>query len=273
MSATRALHCARTDMGWTAFPHDASAYRYGPAALKAKWARLHAGDAEPLPKEASVLAAWRLFHAGDFEQAVEAGLAAVKAGAPAGLTVANKAQALYATHLEPSERSRQALLLEVARRAEDRTVEDPGDPNGWYSMAYALGRYGQSISVAKALALGLGARVKGALDTTIRLAPKHADAYVALGSFHAEVIDKVGSLLGLTQGATKDAGLASYKTALKLNPTSAIAMVEYAHGMVMLEGEKRMPEATRLFEAAAACEPLDAAERLDVDMAKAELED
>ena len=66
MNATRALHSARTDMAWTPFPHDASPYRYGPAALKAKWARLHAGDAEPLPKDASVLAAWRLFHAGDF---------------------------------------------------------------------------------------------------------------------------------------------------------------------------------------------------------------
>ena len=37
------------------------------------------------------------------------------------------------------------------------------------------------------------------------------------------MIDKVGSLLGRTQGASKDAGLAMYKTALKLNPTSAIA--------------------------------------------------
>jgi tetratricopeptide (TPR) repeat protein len=260
-------------MGWTAFPHDASAYRYAPAALKATWARLHAGDAEPLPREAAVLAAWRLFHAGEFEQAVKAGLAAVEAGAPAGLTVANKAQALYATYLESNEQARQALFLEVARRAEARTVDDPSDANGWYSMAYALGRYSQRISVAKALALGLGARVKGALDTTIRLAPKHADAHIALGSFHAEVIDKVGALLGLTQGASKDAGLSSYKTALKLNPTSAIAMIEYANGMVMLEGDRRMPEATRLYQAAAASEPLDAAERLDVEMAKAELED
>ena len=87
------------------------------------------------------------------------------------------------------------------------------------------------------------------------------------------MIDKVGSLLGLTQGASKEAGLASYKTALKLNPTSAIARVEYANGMVMLEGEKRMQEATGLYEAAAACKPLDAAEHLDVEMAKAELED
>ena len=50
-------------------------------------------------------------------------------------------------------------------------------------------------------------------------------------------------------------------------------MIEYANGLVMLEGEKRMKEATRLYEEAAACEPLDATERLDVEMAKAELED
>ena len=140
-------------------------------------------------------------------------------------------------------------------------------------MAYGLGRYSQGISIAKALAQGLGAKVKNALETTIRLAPKHADAHIALGAFHAEIIDKVGSLLGLTQGASKDAGLAHYKTALKLNPTSAIAMIEYANGLVMLEGEKRMKEATKLYEDAAACEPLDAMERLDVEMAKAELED
>ncbi|MEP7058246.1 MAG: hypothetical protein ABI809_10800 [Caldimonas sp.] len=257
---------------WTAFPHDASAYRYDAATLKKKWARLHAGDAEALPNDEAVLAAWRLFHAGEFQQAVEAGLKAAKAGAPAGLTVANKAQAIHATYLEASEKTRQALFLEVADRAEKRCVEDPKEANAWYCMAYALGRYGQSISVAKALAQGLGSKVKGALETTIRLAPKHADAHTALGSFHAEVIDKVGALLGRTQGASKDAGLAYYRTALKLNPSSAIAMIEYANGMVMLEGDKRMKEATELYHAAAACEALDATERLDVEMAKAELE-
>jgi cytochrome c-type biogenesis protein CcmH/NrfG len=127
--------------------------------------------------------------------------------------------------------------------------------------------------VAKALAQGLGAKVKGSLETAIRLQPKHADAHIALGSFHAEVIDKVGSLLGRTQGASKDTGLAMYKTALKLVPGSAIAMVEYANGLVMLEGDKRMKEAEKLYADAAACVPTDAMERLDVEMAKAELED
>jgi len=258
---------------WTAFPHDATPYTYDGAALKKKWARLHAGDAEPLPKDDSVLAAWRLFHAGEFQKATEAGLKAAKSGASAGMTVANKSQAIYATYLEGSEKAKHALFLEVVERAEARAAQDPKDANAWYCMAYALGRYSQSISVAKALAQGLGSKVKGALETTIRLSPKHADAHIALGSFHAEVIDKVGSLLGRTQGASKDAGLAFYKTALKLNPDSAIGMIEYANGMVMLEGEKRIAEATRLYEAAAACEPLDATERLDVEMAKAELED
>ena len=258
---------------WTAFPHDAAEYTYDAATLKKKWARLHAGDAEPLPKDDKVLAAWALFHAGEFHKAVEAGLKAVAAGAPAGLTVANKAQAIYANYLEPSEKGKQALYLEVVSRAERRTAEDPKDANGWYCMAYALGRYSQSISIAKALAQGLGGKVKNALETTIRLSPKHADAHIALGAFHAEVIDKVGSLLGHTQGASRDAGLTFYKTALNLNPSSAIAMVEYANGMVMLEGNKRMKEATGLYEAAAASQPLDAAERLDVEMAKAELED
>ena len=168
------------------------------------------------------------------------------------MTVANKAQAIYANYLEKSEKTKLALLLEVAERAEARTEEDPKNANAWYCMAYALGRYSQGISIAKALAQGLGGKVKNALETTIKLAPKHADAHIALGAFHAEVIDKVGSLLGRTQGASKDAGLASYKTALKLNPGSAIAMVEYANGLVMLEGDKRMKEATKLYEDAAA---------------------
>jgi hypothetical protein len=42
-------------------------------ALKKKWARLHAGDAEPLPKDDKVLAAWALFHAGEFQKAPRPG--------------------------------------------------------------------------------------------------------------------------------------------------------------------------------------------------------
>jgi tetratricopeptide (TPR) repeat protein len=254
---------------WTAFPHDNADYVYDAARLKKQWARLHIGDAEPLPKDEKVVAAWALFHAGEFQKACEAGL---KAGGE-GITVANKAQAIYANYLEKSEKNKLALFMEVAERAEVQATSEPKNVNAWYFMAYALGRYSQGISVTKALAQGLGTKVKSSLETAIKLQPKHADAHIALGAFHAEVIDKVGSLLGRTQGASKETGLAMFKTALKLAPASAIAMVEYANGLVMLEGDKRMKEAEKLYADAAAVVPADAMERLDVEMARAELED
>ena len=254
---------------WTAFPH-AGDYALDAASLKKNWARLHQGDCEPLPKEAPVLQAWVLFHNGEFQKAAEAGL---KAGG-AGITVANKATCIYANYLETKEKLKLDLFMEVAERAEAQQASEPKNANAYYWQAYALGRYGQGISVAKALAQGLGSKVKNALEQAIKLSPKHADAHIALAAFHAEVIDKVGSLIGgMTYGAKKDLGLALFRESLQLNPGSAIAMIEHANGMVMLEGDKKMKEATRLYEQAAASTPLDAMERLDVEMAKAELED
>jgi tetratricopeptide (TPR) repeat protein len=257
---------------WTAFPYGDD-YHCDAAALKKHWARLHAGDAEPWPKDDAVVAAWALFHGGDFQKAFEAGLKAGASGMTAGITVANKAQCIYANYLEKSEKTRLAMFLEASERAEAQQDAEPKNANAHYWQAYALGRYSQGISVAKALAQGLGGKVKAALETAIQLAPKHADAHIALGSFHAEVIDKVGKLLGRTQGADASTGLKMYQQALKLNPTSAIAMIEYANGLVMLEGEKKMKEAEKLYADAAACKAMDAMERLDVEMAKAELED
>lgn len=254
---------------WTAFPHTGD-YAFDAASLKKNWPRLHQGDCEPLPKEAAVLQAWVMFHNGEFQKAAEAGL---KAGG-AGITVANKATSIYANYLESKEKTKLDLFMEVAERAEAQQAAEPKNANAYYWQAYALGRYGQGISVAKALAQGLGTKVKNALEQAIKLSPKHADAHIALAAFHAEVIDKVGSLIGgMTYGAKKDQGLSLFREALKLNPTSAIAMIEYANGMVMLEGDKKMKEATKLYEQAAASQPLDAMERLDVEMAKSELED
>jgi hypothetical protein len=254
---------------WTAFPQ-AGAFVFDAASVKKNWARLHAGDAEVLPKDSKVLEAWALFHMGEFQKATELGLKL----RGSGITVANKASAIHANYLEEKEKHKLDLFTEVAARAEAQAAEEPTNANAYYWQAYALGRYSQGISVAKALAQGLGSRVKEALEQTIKLAPRHADAHIALAAFHAEVIDKLGSLIGgMTYGARKEIGLQHYREALRLNPVSAIAMIEYANGMVMLEGEARMQEATALYQSAAASVPMDAMEWLDVEMAKAELED
>ena len=160
----------------------------------------------------------------------------------------------------------------AASRAEAQQQQAPDLAGAWYWEAYALGRYSQGISVAKALAQGLGLRIKTALETTLRLAPHHADAHLALAAFHAEVIDKVGSLIGgMTYGARKDTGLALYQQALALNPDSPITLGEYASGLLMLEGESAAEQALSLQERCAAFEPLDAMERLYVDAARVAL--
>jgi tetratricopeptide (TPR) repeat protein len=255
--------------GWAKFPYPDKKFIYTAATLKKAWDGLHKGDAEPWPKEEAVVEAWIAFHAGEFQRASDLGM---KAGG-AGVTVANKAQAIYANYLEEDEKNKLALLEEVAQRALAQQKKDAKNANAFYWQAYALGRYGQGISIAKALAQGIGSQVKNALDTTLKLAPKHADANIASGSYHAEIIDKVGALLGgVTYGAKKEAGLKHFEAALKLNPDSAIARIEYANGLVMLEGKKALAKAEKLYEEAAACEPNDAMEKLDVELAKAELE-
>jgi tetratricopeptide (TPR) repeat protein len=253
---------------WTPFPW-AITPRFDSSTLQTHWGRLHLGDAEPWPERADVLEAWVLFHNGEFERAAHVGLLL----GDAGMNVANKATCIYANYLEPREHNRQQLLLEVAARAEALQHREPLNPGAWYWQAYALARYSQCISVAKALTQGLGSKIRHALEVTMTHAPRHADAHLALAGYHAEVIDKVGALVGgMTHGASKQAGLALYQKALALNPDSAITLSEYANGLLMLEGQKRMDEVRHLQDRAAAWQPLDAMERLYVASARLALE-
>jgi tetratricopeptide (TPR) repeat protein len=254
---------------WAKFPHAGKAYAYDAAALKKNWTRLHKGDCEPLPKDADVLAAWRHFHAGEFGQAVEVGAGA----GGAGMNAAVKAQVVYASYLEKSDKAKIALLEKAVAMAEQRRAGAAKDPNAHYMYAFALGRYSQGISVAKALTQGYGGKVKDALQSALKLEPKHADGHTAFGAYQAEVIDKVGGLVaGVTYGAKKDSAIEHYEKALKLFPESPIAHIEYGNGLIMLFGKGRIADATKLYEKAASLAPMDAMERLDVELAKSELE-
>lgn len=254
---------------WAKFPYPDKAYGYDGPALKKSWERLHRGDCEPFPADAGLQEAWRAFHRGDFGAAVEAGVAL---GA-SGYNVANKAQSIYATYLEKSGAKKAKHFQEAMERGEAAMTAHPKDPNAHYFYAMAAGRYGQEISIAKALAQGLGGRIKSALETALKLQPKHADAHIALGAWHAEIIGKVGAMVGgLTYGAKKDAAVEHFQKALKLNPDSAIARIEYANGLALLFGKDRMKDAEKLYAEAAKLKPMDAMERLDVELARSELE-
>ena len=188
-----------------------------------------------------------------------------EAGAAAGVEgygVANKATAIYATYLEISAAKKTKLLEQAMNRGEEAIESRPKDANAHYFYAMAAGRYSQEISIAKALTQAL------------KLQAKHADAHIALGAWHAEIIGKMGAMVGgLTYGAKKDAALEHFQKALKLNPDSAIARIEYANGLATMFGKAKLKEAEKLYAEAAKQKPADAMEHLDVEAAKAELAD
>jgi tetratricopeptide (TPR) repeat protein len=254
---------------WARFPHADKAYDLDAASLKKKWPRLHKGDGEPFPKDAGVLAAWQAFHAGNFADAVKAGTAA----GGAGINAAVKAQVVYAHYLEKAAKAKVELMEAAAGMADERRQEAPKDANAHYLYAFALGRYSQGISVAKALTQGYGGKIKEALVTALKLDARHAEAHTAFGAYQAEVIDKVGGIVaGVTYGAKKDNAVEHYEKAVSLFPESPIAHLEYGNGLLMLFGKGRVADATKLYEKAAALAPADAMERLDVEFARSELE-
>ena len=279
--------------GWAKFPHDAKAFDLAGDKLKKAWPILHAGDGEPFPDEkraASLLksvgkkapkgidsealssqlqAAWRAFHQGDFHQAFELG----DSLGPVGASVAVKAIGIHATYLVDDEGEQIARFNQAVGLAELAIAALPGEANSHYRHAFALGRYSQRISVAKALKSGLAGKVRASLDKTLALDPKHAEAHTALALYHAEIIGKIGALIGgMTYGAKASEAEKHIQLALKLTPDSAIAHVEYANLLLLLHGDKKETAAANAYEKAAKLKPRDAMEKLDGEFARAQIE-
>lgn len=277
---------------WAPFPYDAKAFSFAGDALKKAWPQLHAGDCEPWPdaKRAAALLkaagksaprldadalgaalqdAWRAFHRGDFKAAYDAG---EKLG-PVGASVAVKAIGIHATYLVEDEAEKLRRFEQGAKLAESAVKALPDEANSHYRLAFALGRYSQGLSVVKALKQGIAGKVRTALDTALELAPKHAEAHTALAVYHAEIIDKIGAMVGgLTYGAKASEAEAHIKAALKLTPDSPIAHIEHGNVLLLLHGDKQEDAAANAYEKAAMTKPRDAMEKLDAEWAKSQLE-
>lgn len=257
---------------WNPFPHDASAFDYTPKNLASAWPRLHAGDQEPYPAGAfsrELVEGWCAFHRGDFQSAVAW---ANKAG-DAGHVLANKTTGIYADYLEDDEKRRLDLYQEAVDRALAAIEREPGNPNAHYFHAFALGRYSQGISIGQALSQGLGGKIRRSLDNTLELCPDHAEAHTALGLYHAEIIDKVGRMVGrMTYGASTDSALEHFQRALELTPEAPIAHIEYGNGLYLLFGDKRLEDSNAAYLKASSIEPADAMQMLDVEYARASME-
>ncbi|TWI03933.1 hypothetical protein IP90_01752 [Luteimonas cucumeris] len=277
---------------WAPFPHDAKGYAYAGDALGKAWSKLHAGDVEPYPDarhaealidaagkaakkaQAETLStdlqdAWRAFHRGDFKAAFDAG----EALGPLGASVAVKAIGIHATYLVDDDAEKLKRFEHAAKLAEAAVKALPDEANSHYRHAFALGRYSQGLSIAKALKQGIAGKVRESLDAALELAPKHAEAHTALALYHAEIIGKIGAMIGgLTYGAKASEAESHIKAALKLTPDSPIAHVEHGNVLMLLYGDKKEDAAAAAYEKAARLKPRDAMEALDAAYAREQLE-
>lgn len=253
---------------WAEFPHDTKPYAYARSKLADAWSELHRGDREPLPGDESIQEAWRRYHAGDFAGAVAA---ADEIGLQAH-AVANKASGIYADYLEEDDERKVAIYKAGIGRAEAAIQSFPEDPNAHYFHAFLLGRYSQCVSVTKALTEGVGGKIRKSLDRALEIEPKHAEAHTAMGLYHAEIINKIGKMIGaMTYGTSADEAMQHFERALELTPDAPIAQIEYGNGLYLLFGDERLDESNAVYEKAAAIKPIDAMQKLDVEFAKASI--
>ena len=238
--------------------------------MQANWSRLHAGDLEPYPQSSALIEAWLKFHNGDF-------LASATCAQPLGegLSLQLKALSTYAHYLEQDPQKKIAQFLEIVELAEKGLiVSATNKTNLYYQIAYGLGRYGQFISIPKALAEGIAGKVQDALAQCLALTSDHADAHTAFATYQAEIIGKLGKIAGkLTYGVNGDSAISHYEKAIELAPFSISAKTEYADGLLVLFGKKQLKQAVHWYQAAVENDPIDALEALDYTVAKQELAD
>jgi tetratricopeptide (TPR) repeat protein len=263
---------------WQELPDDFK-FDYDMNQLQEAWDLLHEGDkySFPLSMEGddenllqALADAWLDFHNGEFESAAKKGLALKEHGA----VVLAKSVSAYCDYLCEDEDEAITLLTDAMEFCESAVEALPDCANTHFVNALLMGRYSQRISIAKALSQGLGGKIKDHLDTAIELEPEHAEAHTASGLYHAEIIDKMGAMLGgMTYGAKKPKALDHFESSLELAPNSPITYIEYSNGIALLEGKKGDTKVSELLTQATECEARDALQNCDISFANDQFEE
>ena len=259
---------------WESLPEDYT-FDYDQSQLAEIWETLHIGDQYEYPLnyegDEEILQAqadaWLHYHNGDFQKAAEIGLDLDEHGS----VVLAKSVAAYCDYLCEDEDQVLQLLSDTMKICEKAALELSDCANAQFVNALIMGRYSQRISITKALSQGLGGKIKSYLDTTLELEPNHAEAHTAMALYHAEIIDKIGAMIGgLTYGAKKSIALEHFDTSMQLAAEVPITAIENANGLLLLGGNNK--KANELYQHASECNVLDAIQNCDVSFAQGQIE-
>ncbi|MGI8747448.1 MAG: hypothetical protein ACR2J4_03715, partial [Deinococcus sp.] len=203
-----------------------------------------------------------LFDKGDWQGAATLGLSLGGAG---GEVLAAKATTLGAS-VSP-EASRKAMYQKAQGYAREAIRLDQGSADAYFELARADGRLAQFSGILQSL--GLAGEVKKSLDTALRLNPRMAGAYVALGLWNAELAAK-GFLATASTGASARNVVPSFEKAVALEPTTIVHRLEYANALLKLSPQNRAAALEQL-NRAATFTPLTFWDRQDLAAVRARL--
>ncbi len=259
---------------------------FQPQTLARQWVLLHVGDHEPWPDaqraarlrratgatdddEALAQAlqeGWCDYHSGRFASAHARGAAQGLAGA--GLTLrAGWAQAHYVLDGAEARRAWLKGLLPLAQCLRETLADEP---NSHLHHARLLA---ELLATQEAHAHADTAAVQSqhqALLQALQLMPRHGEAQLQLGMFHALVTARMGALsahLGCATSAT--AAEHHLELARRLLPTQPRAWLETARALEMLSGRRRAAAVAEALRRAIKQTARDAAAALDIAQARA----
>ena len=145
---------------WTKFPHADKAFAYDAAGLKGWRTRLAQRDRRTFPQRTPASSTH-----GAISTPANLRKRSTGSGAGAGECCGQGPDVCTPT-IPKAEKAKIELLEEAAAFADARRGKAPKDANAHYLYAFAIGRYGQGISVVKALGAGLqGGKIKEAVDS------------------------------------------------------------------------------------------------------------
>lgn len=164
-------------------------------------------------------------------------------------------------------------ILERARNQADKAVALDGESaEARFQIAHTMGRYAQSIGPTKALRQGFVGGSLEAIEAVLELDPDMAKARLSLASWHADVVDGFGRLIGrMTYGATVKDAMDNYERTLELAPEEKIAYYEFARGLSAIGGRKDSPRVRELLTQALELPVGNDFDRIIHELAKADL--
>lgn len=177
---------------------------------------------------------------------LEAADLAESLGTSDGYALAAEALAVYG-HFVASEDEKLAILERANTLAGQAVALDETNPEARFQFAHAMARYAQSIGSVKALRQGYVGRSRDSIDAVLELDPNMAAARLSLASWHADVVDGAGRLIGRTvYGATLGAAIENYERTLELAPDEKVAYYEFGRGLAAIGGRKHRERARAL---------------------------